>query len=185
VRTALTPRPGTARSFALPARTRSPLHGEELRATVPAYRAAVEDLVASVSHTCAITGGTSHDRLAVGVEALLRWLSARPARARLLLLDGPSGTADVVQARAEAHRQFIELIVAGTPGAEPAMVAAGVSAIENLLAAHLLRGGIGTLSDLGPVVLQLVSALCPLSGSGGPSRRPAAARDKSHRVGAG
>jgi hypothetical protein len=170
VRTALTPRPGTAHSFALPARTRSSRHGEELRATVPAYSAAVDDLVAYVSHTCAITAGTSHDRLAVGVEALLRWLSARPARARLLLLDGPSGAADVVQARAVAHRQFVELIVAGTPGSEPAMVAAGVSAIENLLAAHLLRGGIGTLSDLGPAVLQLVSALCPEPESR--SRRP-------------
>jgi hypothetical protein len=161
VRTALTPRPGAARGFALPARTRSSRHAEELRATVPAYRAAVDDLVAYVSHTCAITDGSSHDRIAVGVEALLHWLSARPARARLLLLDGPSGAAEVMAARAAAHRQFVELIVAGTPGSEPAMVAAGVSAIENLLAAHLLRGGIGTLSDLGPVVLQLVSALCP------------------------
>lgn len=172
MRTALTRRPRAAHSFALPARTRSSRHAEELRATVPAYSAAVEDLVAYVSHTCAITGGTPHDRLAVGVEALLRWLSARPARAGLLLIDGPSGAADVVAARAAAHRQFVELIVAGTPGSEPAMVAAGVSAIENLLAAHLLRGGIGTLSDLGPVVLQLVSALCPEAVSRTPRPRP-------------
>ncbi len=161
MRTALTPRPGAARGFALPPRTRSSHHAEEQRATVPAYRAAVEDLVAYVGHACAIADGSPNDRIAVGVEALLHWLSARPARARLLLLDGPSGVPDVVAARAAAHRQFVELIVAGTPGSEPAMVAAGVSAIENLLAAHLLRGGIGTLSDLGPVVLQLVSALCP------------------------
>ena len=161
MRTALTPRPGAARGFALPARTRSSRHAEQLRANVPAYCAGVDDLVAYVSHACAITDGSPRDRIAVGVEALLHWLSARPARARLLLLDGPSGAADVVAARSAAHRRFVELIVAGTPGSEPAMVAAGVSAIENLLAAHLLRGGIGTLSDLGPVVLELVSALCP------------------------
>ena len=171
MRTVLTPRSGAARSFALPARERSSRRGDEPQATVPAYSVAVDDLVAYVSHTCGITGGTPHDRIAVGVEALLRWLAARPARARLLLLDGPAGAADLMQARAAAHRQFVELIVAGTPGSEPAMVAAGVSAIENLLAAHLLRGGIRTLSDLGPVVLQLVSALCPKPVSRAPRPR--------------
>jgi hypothetical protein len=172
MRAALTPRPGVAHSYAQPARKRSSRRGEELRATVPAYSAGVDDLVAFVSHSCAIAGGTPHDRIAVGVEALLRWLSARPPRARLLLLDGPAGAADVMQVRAAAHRQFVELIVAGVPGSEPAMVAAGVSAIENLLAAHLLRGGIGTLSDLGPVVLQLVSALCPEPVSRAPRPQP-------------
>ena len=167
MRTALTPGGSSLpRGFALPTRSRRSRDVPEVRATVPAYNAATDDLVDYVSHSCAVAAEGSQDQVAGGVEALLRWLRAQPARARLLLLDGPAGDADVMRARAVAHRRFVDEIVAAVPGSEPAMVAAGVSAIENLLASHLLRGGVGTLGDLAPVVAQIMSALCPLPVTG-------------------
>ncbi|HEY5316671.1 MAG TPA: hypothetical protein VIJ20_01735, partial [Solirubrobacteraceae bacterium] len=64
--------------------------------------------------------------------------------------------------RADAHRRFGELVtgVSGGPAAAPETVAAGIRAIENLLAANLLGAGAASLTDLAPVIERILGSLC-------------------------
>jgi hypothetical protein len=126
-----------------------------------AYAAAVEDLLGRVGRACA-AAGTRSERIEAGVGALLERLAARPELARSVLIDAPSAGGSIRRARAEAHRRFAELMSGLGEGASapPATVEAGVRTIENVLAAHLLGGESGSLAELGPVVVRVVSSRC-------------------------
>lgn len=125
------------------------------------YAAGVEDLLARVERACAAAGARA-ERIHAGVTALLQRLASRPELARRVLIDGPSGGRSVGRARADAHRRFGELVIGlgdgGSP-ASPETVAAGIRAIENVLAANLLGVGAASLTDLAPAVERIVASL--------------------------
>jgi hypothetical protein len=140
-----------------------------------AYTVGVEDLLARVERACA-AARTSGERISAGVAALLERLASRPELALQVLVDAPSAGRTVGRARADAHRRFGELVTAVTdgPSATPETVAAGITAIENVLAANLIGVGAASLTELAPVVERIVASLCPgESGSASRLRRRA------------
>jgi hypothetical protein len=125
------------------------------------YASGVEDLLARVARACA-AAGTREQRISAGVAALLERLASRPELARRVLIDGPSAGRGVARVRADAHARFGELVtgIASGPSATAETVAAGVRAIENVLAANFLGAGAAALPELAPVVERIVASLC-------------------------
>jgi len=134
--------------------------GGDVDTLLATYAAGVEDLLGRVGRACA-AAGTGSEGIHAGVAALLERLGSRPELARRVLIDAPSAGRSVARARADAHRRFCELVTGTVDGplATPESVAAGIRAVENVLAANLIGGGATALHELAPFIEQVITSL--------------------------
>ncbi len=132
---------------------------------IAAYEAAVERIRRHLVAACESAQGTEWaDRVAAGIDALLKQFDAEPATASIVLVEGLRAGRGVYDRYQAAVESFVVLIGEGAPrGAKGVEVPettdeAVVGGIASMLGRRLLGGEEKRLSDLFPEILEFVLA---------------------------
>jgi AcrR family transcriptional regulator len=144
------------------------LYADKEEAFLDAYRAV--DVVIARMTEAAVAESEPRAMLHAGVRAFLDTLAASPAFTRMLVIEALGAGPRVIERRAEAFRDFVEVLAVpvraahaadpSVPEPDDATLLALLGGINELALQHILVHDAATLPELAPVIDVLVERVC-------------------------
>jgi AcrR family transcriptional regulator len=132
-----------------------------------AFDTAVDELAAEVEAACRGAEGGPADRIAAGLRALLAFVAARPATARMCVVEAMSATPTASTRYDEALQRFVELLrrdAPREPGLPETIEESLVGGVAWILHQQIRRGEAEQARSLNPQLLDFL--LSPYQGMG-------------------